>query len=154
MRLRTMAGALALLVAGCAVDPADQPPVELLPGLYELFAGGGTIVELASDKRSDQVCFWPADASTFPGNPLYRTVGDWPGCSDTLDEPRGNAMSGKRQCLERKMPMTVAYSGSHTTDSFEIHGTVTQGNDENASIMHLGSGEFTIIGKRIGDCTA
>ena len=50
--------------------------------------------------------------------------------------------------------MTATFAGSHTADSFEIRGTVAQGDDENASVMHLGSGDFTLTGKRIGDCTA
>lgn len=144
---------LSLLLSGCARDPASEPAVELLPGLYEVRVGGGTVVRLPSDRRTAQICFWPPDALTFPKNPLYPTIGDWDGCSDTLDEPLGNAISGKRRC-DRKAPMTVAYAGSHTTDSFELRGTVTQGDDEGGGVMRLGSGDFSIRGKRVGDCTA
>ena len=146
--------ALPLLLTGCARDPSAEPPVELLPGLYEVRVGGGTLVQLPSDKRSDQICFYSADALTFPQNPLYPTIGDWDGCSDTPDEPRGNAISGKRQCLDRKMPLTASYAGSHTADSFELRGTVAQSDDEGGMAMHLGSGDFSIEGRRVGDCPA
>lgn len=146
------AAVLALLLAGCARDPATEPPVELQPGLYEVQVGGGTVVELKSGERTERICFYPPDALTFPNTPLYATVGNWDGCSDTPDDPRGNAISGKRQCLDRRVPLTATYAGSHTTDSFELRGTVTQSDDEGGSVMHLGSGDFTITGKRIAPC--
>ena len=145
--------ALALLLAGCGRDPASEQPVELQPGLYEVTVGGGTVVRLRSDQRTDQICLSPPDAIDFPKSPLYPIIGGWDDCTETPDEPRGNAISGKRQC-DRKAPMTVAYTGSHTTDSFELRGAVTQGSDENASVMRLGSGEFSITGRRITDCEA
>ena len=124
-----------LLLAGCARDPASEAPVQLQPGL-------------------DQVCLSPPDAIDFAKSPLYPTIGAWDGCAETPEEPKGNAISGKRECLDRKTPVTVTFAGSHTADSFEIHGAVAQGSDENSSVMHLGSGDFTLTGKRIGDCTA
>ena len=145
--------ALSLLLAGCTPDPASEPPVELLPGLYEVRVGGGTLVRLPSDERTARICFDPVDAMTFPKTPLFPTIGDWDSCTESPDEPRGNAISGKRQC-DRKSPMTVAYSGSHSADSFDLRGTVTQGDDEGGGVMRLGSGDFSIEGKRIGDCTA
>lgn len=146
--------ALSLLLAGCGRDPASEPAVELQPGLYQVVVGGGTIVRLPSDERSDQICLSPPDAIDFAKSPLYPTIGAWDGCVDTAGEPKGNAISGKRECLDRKTPMTATFAGSHTVDSFEIHGTVAQGDDESASVMHLGSGDFSLTGKRLGDCSA
>lgn len=146
--------ALSLLLAGCARDPASEPPVQLQPGLYQVAVGGGTLVRLPSDTRSDQVCLSPPDAIDFARSPLYPIIGAWDGCSETPEEPKGNAISGKRECPDRKTPVTATFAGSHTADSFEIHGTVSQGDDESASIMRLGSGDFTLSGKRLGDCTA
>lgn len=143
-----------LLLAGCARDPASEAPVQLQPGLYQVAVGGGTIVRLTSDQRTDQVCLSPPDAIDFAKSPLYPTIGAWDGCAETPEEPKGNAISGKRECLDRKTPVTATFAGSHTADSFEIHGAVAQGSDENSSVMHLGSGDFTLTGKRIGDCTA
>ena len=146
-------GALTALVAGCARDPATEQPVDLQAGLYEVSLGGSTVVKLKSEGRKAQICLDSYDASQFPRDPLLHLVAPWDGCSSQLGEPRGNAMSGKRMCEERKTPMTAAYTGSHTADSFEIKGTVTQGSDENASVMHLGSGDFSLLGKRVGDCS-
>lgn len=143
--------ALFLFLAGCAQDPADQPPVELQPGLYEVTVGGGTLVRLPSDKRTDQICLSVPEAIDFARSPLLPTIGSWDSCTESPDEPHGNAIGGKRQC-DRKAPMTVTYAGSHTTDSFELRGTVTQGSDENESVMRLGSGDFSITGRRITDC--
>ena len=143
--------ALSILLAGCTQDPADQQAVELQPGLYEVTVGGGTLVRLPSDKRTDQICLSVPDAIDFAKSPLYPTIGAWEICTESPDEPRGNAISGKRQC-DRKAAMTVAYTGSHAADSFELRGTVTQGSDENESVMRLGSGDFSISGKRITDC--
>jgi hypothetical protein len=146
-------GALMALPAGCARDPATEQPVDLQAGLYEVSLGGGTVVKLKVEGRKTQVCLDSSDASQFPHDPLLHLVKHWDGCSTQLDEPRGNAMSGKRLCEDRKTPITAAYNGSHTADSFEIEGMVTQGSDENASVMHLGSGDFSLLGKRVGDCS-
>ena len=145
---------LMLLLAGCARDPAGEAPVQLQPGLYQVAVGGGTIVRLPSDERSDQICLSPPDAIDFAKSPLYPTIGAWDGCVDTPGEPKGNAIAGRRECPDRKTPATATFAGSHTADSFEIHGTVAQGDDESASVMHLGSGDFSLTGKRVGDCTA
>ena len=143
--------AAALLSAGCSSDPATEVPVTLEAGLYEVTVGGGTLVQFKSGGRTERICFWSADAITFPTNPLVHTIGEWDNCTNRPDEPRGNAISGARLC-DRKAPMTVAYNGSHTTNSFDIRGTVTQGSGEGGGVMRLGSGDFAIIGKRIGDC--
>ena len=143
--------AATIFVAGCSSDPATEAPVALEAGLYEVTVGGGTLVEFKSGKRTEQICFWSADAVTFPTNPLVHTIGEWDNCTSQLDEPRGNAISGARLC-DRKAPMTVAYSGSHTTNSFDIRGTVTQGSGEGGGVMRLGSGDFAIVGKRVGNC--
>lgn len=50
------------------------------------------------------------------------------------------------------MSMRAAFSGSHTTESFELKGQVTQCNQEGGGVMNLGSGEFSITGNRVGDC--
>lgn len=142
---------LAILLCGCARDPASEQPVELKPGLYEVTVGGGTLVRLPSDQRTDRICLSVPDAIDFAKSPLYPTIGAWDSCTESPDEPKGNALSGKRQC-DRRAPLTVAYTGSHTADSFELRGTVTQGSDENESVMRLGSGDFSISGKRITDC--
>jgi|tagenome__1003787_1003787.scaffolds.fasta_scaffold20983602_2 hypothetical protein len=123
------------------------------PGLYELTLGGSTMVTLKSEGRKGEVCLTSYDASEFPKDPLERVAEPWEDCSTQVDPPRGNTMSGARQCKDRKTPMTATYTGSHTTDSFEIKGEVSQGSDENASVMRLGSGDFSIVGKRVGDCS-
>ena len=135
-----------------AEDPALQAPVQLAAGLYEVTLGGSTVVELKSRSRTDQICLTSYDASQFPKNPLDPIVEQWDGCVTEVAEPKGNAIKGARKCEARKVPMTAAYTGSHTADSFEIHGMVTQGSGEDANIMRLGSGEFSITGKRTGDC--
>jgi hypothetical protein len=50
------------------------------------------------------------------------------------------------------MPALMTYTGSHTADSFRMEGTLSQGHDEGGGVMHLGSGDFVITGKRIGEC--
>lgn len=134
-------------------DPASEPPVQMLPGLYEVSLGGGTVVELKTGERKSELCLDSYGAFEFPKDPLGPIIERWETCSTQLDPPKGNAMSGARKCEQRKTPMVASYAGSHTIDSFEIKGTVSQGQGENASVMHLGSGEFTITGKRVGDCS-
>lgn len=130
-----------------------EAPVELLAGRYEIGLGGSTLVSLKSGSRTAEMCLNSYDASQFPKDPLSWTVEDWENCSTEVDPPKGNAMSGARVCRERKMPMTASYTGIHNTDSFRIDGVVKQSNDENESVMHLGSGDFVISGKRVGDCS-
>ena len=148
---RLKASALLFLLAACSA-PEDQEPVALQAGLYDVVVGGGTLIESRSGQTVDQICIQDAQAAYFPTDPLGPIVKPWDSCSSTLDEPKGNAMSGSRKCEARKMPMVATYSGSHTTDSFEIDGLVEQRNQEGSGVMHLGSGEFHITGKRIGDC--
>ena len=148
-----------LMSTGCSNDSrsayeiaAAESPVELQAGLYEIRLGGGTVVELKSGERTDQICLNSYDASQLPKDVLSKTIEPWEGCANLPDPPRGNAMSGARTCAERKVPMSATYAGRHTSNSFRIEGLVKQGEGETASIMRLGSGEFSIAGKRIGDC--
>lgn len=143
-------------VAGCS-SPETEKPVDLQPGLYEIAVGGGTIVELASGKRTDRICFQSDNAAAFPREPLSHIIEHWDGCSDELTDPKGNAISGARKCAggeghRRKTSVLAKYSGSHSTDSFKIEGAVSQGDDEGGGVMHLGSGSFSITGHRVGDC--
>lgn len=145
---------LALSAAACSThDPATEAPVPMLPGLYEVTLGGGTVVELKSGPgRTSKLCLDALGAADLVRDPMGQTVARWENCSTVTDEPKGNAMSGARQCDQRAMPMVARYVGSHTSDSFVIKGAVTQGHDEGGGVMHLGSGDFSLTGKRLGDC--
>ena len=94
------------------------------------------------------------DALQFPTDPLGPTIERWENCSKQLNQLKGNAMSGARLCVERAVPMIARYTGTHTQDSFKVVGAVSQGTDETASVMRLGSGDLSIIGRRIGDCSS
>jgi hypothetical protein len=133
-------------------DPhaAAELPVALNPGLYEVSISGGTMVQLPSGEYSGTVCFSSADADGFARKPLAAIFPEWPGCS-TVDDPKGNAIRGKRTC-EGRLPAWITYSGSHDANWFVIVGSVAQGHDETAMALHLGSGDFTIVGKRTGAC--
>lgn len=147
----------ALLLAACAKDPASEPPVALQPGDYEVQVGGGTLVSLADHQTKGRVCLAEDAAADFPENPLGHLIEDWDGCSDSVDEPRGNAFSGKRECDQsdrRHTPVLVRFTGSHGADSFELRGAVTQGSDEGGGVMRLGSGDFSVSGQRVGACPA
>ena len=145
--------ASALAISACT-SPEDQPPVALQPGLYEVALGGGTLVELTSGERTSQVCLDETEAHYFPSDPLAPLIERWENCAFEAQPRKGNAIAGARQCDQRAMPMRASYTGSLATDSFELNGEVTQSNDEGGGVMHLGSGEFSLTGKRIGDCTA
>lgn len=132
-------------------DAATEPPVDLLPGLYEVSIGGGTMVGLASGGYEGKLCFSARDAAEFPRRPLNRISPEWSNCSTRANAPKGNALGGTRSC-EGRLPARITYSGSHTADSFYIEGSVAQGHDETSMAMHLGSGDFTILGKRAGAC--
>ena len=148
----------ALGLAGCAAsDPATEVPVDLLPGSYQVTLGGGTIVELKAGGRQAEVCFATDNALAFPSDPVSHLIPDWDGCTTTHDDPKGNAMSGLRNCpggegYRRKTSVRMRYAGSHGTDDFTIDGEVSQGDDEGGGVSHLGSGPFQIKGKRVGEC--
>ena len=150
---RCALAALALLLPalGCT-KPEDEPPVSLQPGLYEVRAGGSTVIELKSGERTGRICLDATATSYLPTDPLASLVEPWENCISDIEPPKGNAIRGARRCEGRKTPMRAVFSGSHTTDSFEIQGEVTQGDDEGGGVMHLGSGEFSISGKRTGNC--
>ena len=174
MRLRTffvvsaMAAASALAACSEIGSPSSQAgsdpraafeaasletPISLVAGLYEVRLGGATLLELKSGSRTHEVCLNSYDAMQFPKDPLSWTAETWENCSSELDAPKGNGMSGARVCLERNMPMTARYTGTHDTETFSIDGVIKQGSGENESVMHLGSGNFIISGKRVGDCS-
>ena len=132
------------------LDPraASEAPVALKPGVYHVAIGGGTMVKLASGAYDGELFFSAEDADAFPHHPLRHIFPEWPACSSVDDEPRGNALKGKRTCGGR-LPAWINYRGSHTGDSFVIEGSVAQGHDESSRAMHLGSGDFTITGERV-----
>ena len=149
----------AMTLASCSLDNRSdyerakaEVPVDLQAGLYELRLGGATLIELVSGERTGQLCLNSYDASQLPKDALSKVAEPWEGCATLPNVPQGNAMSGSRKCEERKVPMTATFTGTHTRDRFEINGLVAQGAGESASIMRLGSGEFSIVGKRIGEC--
>ena len=152
------AAALMLSVAGCAgKNPAKEKPVDLLPGLYQLSVGGGTIVELKPQYASGEACFAVDNALAFPTDSVSHLIPDWDGCTTTHDDPKGNAIGGLRTCPggdghKRKTSVRMEYHGSHTADAFTIRGHVSMGNDETDQVMHLGSGDFMLDGKRVGEC--
>lgn len=126
--------------------------MEMQAGLYEVALGGSTVVELKSGERTSRVCLDASAANNFPTDPLTHLVEPWERCVSELEPPIGNAIRGARRCDQRKMSMRAAFSGSHTTESFELKGQVTQGSQEGGGVMNLGSGEFSITGNRVGDC--
>lgn len=134
-------------------DPAGETPVQMQSGLYEVTLGGATLIRLRSGTRTDRICLTSYDASQFPRNPLDFIIEPWADCGPEIVEPIGNSIKGARRCATRKVPMIAAYTGRHTTDTFEVDGMITQGQGETASIMRLGSGEFSLKGERIGDCS-
>jgi hypothetical protein len=133
-------------------EAALEVPVPLRAGLYEVRLGGATVVKLRSGARTDRICIDSFGATQFPSDPFGWTVEPWENCSKALDAPMGNAMSGARICTQRRMPITARYTGAHTADYFKIQGLVSQGTGETEEIMHLGSGEFSVAGKWVGDC--
>jgi Protein of unknown function (DUF3617) len=161
MRIRSMFWiAAAAAIAACS-GPEESPfdiaaretPVALEAGLYELRLGGATVVQLKSGSRTDEICLNSYDAAQILSNPLAKMLPPWENCVDEMETPRGNTLTGERRCEKRKTPMTASYSGTHTADSFQIQGMVKQGSDESASIMRLGSGDFSISGRRVGACS-
>ena len=155
--MRRILWSIAVLVAGCS-SPADEDPVQLQPGLYEVVAGGATLVQLPGGKSIDRLCYSDQDASWFKRAPLARFFPEASGCTSNNAEPRGNALAGSRTCVRDgsadsgPIETRIAYDGHHTTNSFKIEGTVAQGEDETDYAMRLGSGEFTVVGRRVGDC--
>ena len=161
--MRMIGGTCVLLLAvACAgadqeteyAVAARQIPVDVRPGLYSVRLGGSTVVELNSGTRTDEVCLDSVDALQFPTDPLGPTIERWENCSKQLNQLKGNAMRGARLCVARAVPMIARYTGTHTRDSFKVVGAVSQGTDETASVMRLGSGDLSIIGRRIGDCSS
>lgn len=149
---------VALLLVSAAVSckgpPEKEAPVSLRPGPYQVSIGSGTLLELRFEKPLDEICYSVSDAAAFVSAPLVRAVKDWPGCSSDVEQKGGNALGGSRVCSNRAMPMTLKYHGRHDEQSFRIDGTISQSDNETSSVSHLGSGDFWLAGKRIGDCNA
>lgn len=148
--------ALVLPLAACAgADPASEPPVELKPGLYEISVGGGTLVETHEGTRTAGKCIGHDAAVDFIRRPLAVATKSWPGCSDETAPRQGNAITGKRTCPEtskRSTSTLVEFTGRHSDSDFQLAGSVSQGDGEGGGVMRLGSGDFKVTGKRLGDC--
>ena len=144
-------------LAGCS-DPATEAAIDLQKGLYEVTVGGGTFVSLKGSKITDRLCYDSYDATAFKQLPLNKISPLVAECAPGTSEPVGNSLKGSRTCSRPARgdspgsDIRIAYEGQHDATSFTVRGTVAQGSDESASAMHLGSGEFRILGKRVSDC--
>ena len=160
-KMRGLLGAATIMagLAGCSGGTVDEAPADLSPGLYSVVVEGKASVTLHDAIDRDDICFTVNRAVDFPRTPLVHLVPDWAECRTISDPPRGNQMSGGRLCRMdhgRRGPgsMVLSFAGSHTADSFEIHGALTHGEKEqqDGPYIDAASGPFTIIGKRIGEC--
>lgn len=146
--------AAALLAGGCggaATDPASEAPVDLQPGLYDVIATGGTLMEVSPGRSRDQLCLSHDQAQQLPSYPMENVTRHWRGCKDTYQPRKGNAFGGHRVCprTSRRLNKALAdYTGHVTPDSFVMTGDVRVGEDGKG----FGNGHFTLRGKRIGDC--
>ncbi len=157
--MRTLVVAMAMTaLAGCS-GAAEEPPVDLLPGLYAVKIVGEASVTL--DDRSDQgnICFSADNVVNFAADPLQRLVPDWPGCIATEERLTGNRLAGGRKCRmdgakRGEGSMLLAFTGHHTTNAFAMSGTLVHGDHEQPGGPYIdaASGDFTITGQRIGDC--
>lgn len=116
-------------LAGCANDPASQPPVELKPGLYE-FSVGGAVGPINAMERSDRtMCVRPRHVQHFP-NTLAEKAFVFHGSCQPNRSPRvGNAVSGEVTCpVDPKMAAghtRMSYSGVVTEDGVQITARVS-----------------------------
>lgn len=157
--MRIAAVMVLVTLAGCSGGAVDEAPVDLSPGLYAVAVEGKGAVTLHDAIARDDICFTLDRTVDFPRTPLVHLVPDWQDCRTISDPPRGNRMSGSRLCRvdhNRRGPgsMVLSFAGSHTADSFEIHGALTHGDKEQQQGPYIdsASGPFTITGNRIGDC--
>lgn len=141
--LRLVVAAPLLAACSCSAgrDAASEPPVDLKPGLYDVWVRGSRLFEAPDKPAQSNVCFSEWQAREWPKHPLEQTTRKFSGCYDTIDEPRGNALSGTRKC-----PKGVAtFEGEHGDERFVVRGTVKSSTSDKTE-------EFTITGRRIGDC--
>lgn len=102
--------------------------------------GSGFFETIDRPGRSE-VCLTEFGAKEWPAHPLEKSMRKWTGCSDAIDPPRGNALSGKRSCPKA----SATFEGSHTEDKFAIKGVVKWNDDGREET-------FAITGRRTGDC--
>ena len=157
--MRTWLAAMAMAaMVGCS-DPAEEPPVDLMPGVYAVKIIGEASVTLDDVSDQGNICFTPDNVVDFPASPLGRLVPDWPGCIATNARLTGNRLAGARKCRMNgdkrgEGSMVLEFTGHHTASAFEIGGTLVHGADEQPGgpYTDAASGKFTITGQRIGDC--
>ena len=131
-----------MLLAGCGgADPASETPVDLKPGKYDVFVRGSHLFEAPDNPGRSDVCLSEFEAREWPKHPLEKTTRKFNGCFDTIDEPKGNALSGTRKCPKG----TATFTGEHSDERFTVRGTVKSSTSDKEE-------GFTISGRRTGDC--
>ena len=150
---RVLAVSLAFLLGACS-GPEHEDPVPLIPGMYEVKAGGNGTLYLKNGELEAQQCLSPTDATLVRGDPLGTLAYPWERCEEKPNLPRGNAISGERICGpddQGRPSAHIKFSGSHDQESFHLEGHVSHPGD-GAGLTDFRSGDFSISGKRTGDC--
>jgi hypothetical protein len=153
----TLPAAVVLSLAACS-NPSSQDPVELQPGRYAVSISGVGNLLGGADSQSEEksLCIVPDHASTFASAPLRSIIKLHDGCSDKIDERKGNAFGGSRRCSLAadgiSIESTLSYTGVLKVDGFQIDGkSELKGTDAEGTNQN-GGGKLTVRGQRTGDC--
>ena len=149
MRVALTFGMICLL-GGCG-DPATETPVALKAGLYDIAAMGESYVEISSGSTSDKKCLSAFDVSEFERFPMLHGTRRLPECSETVEPRKGNLVLGRQRCTSGHLDQDETVSTYEVVigeEEFIINGTVKDRRDGSGPE----TGNFMVIGRRIGDC--
>ena len=149
MRVVLMFG-LVYLLSGCS-DPATQAPLALKAGLYDISALGQSYVEISPGNISDKKCLSAFDVSEFERFPMLHGTRRLRECSETVEPRKGNLVLGRQRCTSGHLDQDETVSTYELVigeEEFMISGAVKDRRDGTGPE----TGNFTVIGRRIGDC--
>lgn len=160
-----------VLVAACVDgrDPANETPVELEPGLYEVTLSGAGLMKASDKGRPQPVCLRPGNRESFPHTLVKNYYALHYSCRTTRLPRIGNKIAGEVTCAaDPKLAAGAtqfAYSGVVAREKVDIRvqikfDTTVKENamsKEEAAQLRLGMKafeqmRFVIEASRIGDC--
>ncbi|WP_425407761.1 DUF3617 family protein [Hyphococcus sp.] len=120
------ASIIASIASGCSQQPgaADQAPVDLEPGRYEITRSGSGLIKIDEEKAPNSICVQKGETNAFPHTLAKYAYLIHPACASHQQTREGNAISGDIICpVDRKLADGMshfAYTGAIASDNVEI----------------------------------
>lgn len=170
-RLVICLGAITLFVTACSKtpDPANEAPVDLEPGMYEIAISGAGLPSSMNTDRPHSACVRGSDRALFPHKLVQNYYALHPACKTDRLPREGNKIAGEISCAADPKLAAGAnrfvYSGAVKSDNVEVsvqmklEAVIKEDSMTEAEVKQLKLGmkmmermRFVIKAKRTGAC--